>query len=110
MDLINEIFVGANGRSPLHYGHSPLHSGNGKNAIPPMKPRSISSLIAGFKSATTKQININRNTPKAPVWQRNYYDRIIRHEAALEKIRQYVQTNPLSWNVDQLHPHNPSKW
>jgi REP element-mobilizing transposase RayT len=90
----NDNGVGANGRSPLQL----------------MKPRSISSFIAGFKSATTKHINIIRNMPRVPVWQRNYHKHIIRNQALLEKIRQYVQTNLLSWNADQLHPDNPSKW
>jgi putative transposase len=95
--------VGANGRSPLQQIQS----------SPPkisMKPKSISSLIAGFKSATTKKINIIRNTPQNPVWQRNYYDHIIRNDESLARIREYVQNNPLSWENDQLHPNNPSKW
>lgn len=44
------------------------------------------------------------------MWQRNYYEHIIRNEASLESIRQYVHDNPLSWKCDQLHPDNPSKW
>ena len=95
--------VGANGRSPL----GQIQSSRPKIS---MKPKSISSLIAGFKSATTKKINIIRNTPQNPVWQRNYYDHIIRNDESLAKIREYVQNNPLSWENDQLHPNNPSKW
>ncbi|WP_207714389.1 transposase [Scytonema sp. UIC 10036] len=60
--------------------------------------------------AVTKQINIFRETPGTPVWQRNYYEHIIRNEISLQKIRDYVHTNPLSWNTDQLHPDIPSKW
>jgi REP element-mobilizing transposase RayT len=78
--------------------------------IPNRKPRSLGTLIAGFKMAVTKRINILRDTPRVPIWQRNYYEHIIRNETALDKIREYVQTNPQSWNCDQLHPHNPSKW
>ncbi|MFN6224118.1 MAG: transposase [Dolichospermum sp.] len=95
--------VGAHGRSPLQQ----IQSSRPKIS---MKPKSISSLIAGFKSATTKKINIIRNTPQNPVWQRNYYDHIIRNDESLARIREYVQNNPLSWENDQLHPNNPSKW
>jgi len=95
--------VGANGRSPLQQ----IQSSRPKIS---MKPKSISSLIAGFKSATTKKINIIRNTPQNPVWQRNYYDHIIRNDESLARIREYVQNNPLSWENDQLHHNNPSKW
>ncbi len=41
---------------------------------PGPKPRSLSSLIGGFKSSVTKQINEYRGKPGMPVWQRNYYD------------------------------------
>ena len=51
-----------------------------------MKPPSLSSIVAGFKSAVTKNININRNAPGTPVWQRNYYEHIIRNETALNRI------------------------
>ncbi|WP_353932223.1 transposase [Okeanomitos corallinicola TIOX110] len=95
--------VGANGRSPLQQ----IQSSSLKIS---MKPKSLSSLIAGFKSATTKKINMIRNTPQNPVWQRNYYDHIIRNDESLARIREYVENNPLSWENDQLHPNNPSKW
>jgi REP element-mobilizing transposase RayT len=99
--------VGANGRSPLQRdGLSPQHD----NSQPRMKPKSLSSLMAGFKSITTKKINILCQTPGTRLWQRNYYDRIIRNEDALNKIRQYIINNPVSWEIDRLHPDNPSKW
>ncbi len=75
-----------------------------------MKPRSLSSLIAGFKSVVTKRINIARNAPGTSVWQPNYYEHIIRDERSLQHIRQYILTNPHSWELDQLYSNNPSKW
>ena len=92
--------VGANGRSPLPNA----------SPIPRMKPKSLSSLMAGFKSITTKKINILRDAPGAKLWQRNYYEHIIRNSNAMNEIRQYIINNPLSWSIDQLHPNNPSKW
>lgn len=71
---------------------------------------SLPTILGSFKSATTKRINISRNSPGNPVWQRNYYENIIRDSAALLKIREYIQTNPLLWHLDSLHPNNPSKW
>ncbi len=81
-----------------------------QGTAPSMKPKSLSSLVAGFKSATTASINTKRDAAGTPVWQRNYYENIIRNELALEKIRQYVQNNPISWEIDQLHPNISSKW
>ena len=51
-----------------------------------------------------------RKSPGTPIWQRNYYEHIIRSEESLNKIREYVVNNPLLWERDQLHPNNPSKW
>ncbi|MCK5138789.1 MAG: transposase, partial [Thermodesulfovibrionia bacterium] len=50
--------------------------------------------MRGFKSATTKQINEMRHTSGRLVWQRNYYEHIIRDERDLNKIREYIINNP----------------
>jgi len=73
---------------------------------PPLQraPRSLSSLIAGFKSGTTKQINIVRGTPRKPVWQRNYYEHIIRNQEESNLIRKYIADNPLLWALDRENP------
>jgi putative transposase len=70
------------------------------------QPQSLGSFVAGFKMAVTKRINTIRETPGVPVWQRNYYDRIIQDEDALHQICQYIVNNPQSWQLDQLHPNH----
>jgi len=62
--------------------------------------RSLGSLIAGFKSATTSKINRLREMPGVKVWQRNYYERIIRNEDELIGLRQYINLNPQNWLRD----------
>ncbi|WP_204141832.1 transposase [Halomicronema sp. CCY15110] len=96
--------VGAHGRAPLPEP-APRRVG-----VAYRKPRSLSSFVAGFKSATTKRINTARNSTGTPVWQRNYYEHIIRSEASCQRIRQYIHSNPATWQDDQLHPSNPSKF
>ncbi len=71
---------------------------------------SISEIIRGFKTFSARRINQIRRSPGVPVWQRNYYEHIIRDETASSTIRRYVANNPKSWKADQLHPSNPSKW
>ena len=61
---------------------------------------SIPTIIRGFKSTVTKQINELRNTPGAPLWQRNYYEHIVRNEKSLNRIRQYIINNPANWEND----------
>lgn len=56
-----------------------------------------------FKSVTTKQINKIRNRPGTSVWQRNYYEHIIRNENELNQIREYILNNPLKWLKDTYY-------
>lgn len=54
------------------------------------KPRLLSSFIAGYKAAAAKRINLLRNAPGSPVWQRSYQERLIRDKISLERIRQLL--------------------
>lgn len=69
-------------------------------------PKSLGSMIAGFKSATTKRVNQSRQSPGGKVWQRNYYEHIIRNEQSLARIREYIINNPLQWELDRENPAN----
>ncbi|MEW5920114.1 MAG: transposase [Bacillota bacterium] len=64
------------------------------------KPVSIGSIIGSYKSAVAKQINKLRVTPGTPVWQRNYYEHVIRRDESLDEIRQYIVNNPAKWATD----------
>ncbi len=64
-----------------------------------MKPKSLSSFVAGFKSSATKRIRDELN--ETGIWQRNYYDRIIRNDRELDAIRKYIEMNPRQWAEDE---------
>jgi REP element-mobilizing transposase RayT len=66
------------------------------------QPGSLGAAMQSLKSVSTRQINQLRRTPGAPVWQRNYYERIVRDQAALERITAYILHNPRRWQEDQL--------
>ncbi len=70
------------------------------------KPTSntIPTIIRGYKSSITKQINILRNQPYVPILQRNYYEHIIRNQNDLNQIREYIIHNPLNWDTDEENP------
>ncbi len=68
-------------------------------------PRSIGAIIGQFKSAVTKRINAMRNRASAPIWQRNYYEHIIRNDSSRNRIRQYILENPLRWHLDRENPN-----
>jgi len=69
----------------------------------PTKRKSIGRLIGAFKTVSTKNINQLRSNVGTPVWQRNYYERIIRNESELDSIREYIQNNPAQWALDDLY-------
>jgi len=79
------------------------------DGVPGLNPKSVGSLMAGYKSAVTKNINILRNAPGVPVWQRNYYERIIRNESELKRISDYIVSNPANWIDDENNPFNFGK-
>ena len=58
---------------------------------------SVPTIIRYYKGAVTKRINILRNTVGAIIWQRNYYEHIIRNKNEYYTIRQYIIDNPKNW-------------
>jgi len=64
--------------------------------------KTIGSVIRGFKIGVTKWMR--QNTPVYSVWQRNYYEHIIRDDASLNLIRQYIMENPSRWTEDEENP------
>ena len=69
------------------------------------KPGSLPVIVGSFKSAVARQINLMRNTPGKEVWQRNYYEHIVRNPDELDRIREYIVTNPLRWQMDKENPN-----
>ena len=61
-------------------------------------------IVGNFKSVTTRRINRVRHTPGDRVWQRNYYEHVVRGERALLRIRQYILDNPTRWADDIENP------
>jgi len=55
---------------------------------------------------TAKRINQSRNTPGIHVWQRNYHEHVIRDEADLRRIREYIADNPVKWDTDSENLEN----
>ena len=74
-----------------------------KSGIAHRPPKSISSFIAGFKSAATTRINNHRNLPQTPVWQSRFHDHIIRNAKEYDQIKQYIETNPQRWAADKFY-------
>jgi REP element-mobilizing transposase RayT len=72
---------------------------------PPLqrRPRSLSSFVACYKATVTRRVNALRDSPGARVWQRNYYEHIIRDDDDLARVRGYIITNPARWADDDYY-------
>lgn len=66
----------------------------------------LPEVVRVLKTFSARRINASRGTQGAAVWQRNYYERIIRNERALKNVREYIQTNPQAW---QNNPKNHTR-
>ena len=65
---------------------------------------SLPAVVRGFKSAVTRRVNKMRNTPGARLWQRNYYERVIRDAEEFDFTRAYILENPARWAFDRNNP------
>ena len=70
---------------------------------------SLPTIVRYFKSAVTRRINDLRGTSYTPVWQRNYYEHVIRNEDDLNEIREYIANNPVKWGLDSDNPSNSGR-
>ncbi len=67
------------------------------------QPGSLGAVIGQFKAAATRRINAMRQSTGSAVWQRNYYERVIRDERELDRVRQYIVGNPSTWLDDEYY-------
>jgi REP element-mobilizing transposase RayT len=88
--------VGATHASPLPASPSP-----GSSYGP--KPASLGAIIGSFKSAVSRQARLTHLTV-TNIWQRNYYEHVIRDFSDLDRIRLYISSNPGQWSEDDEYP------
>jgi putative transposase len=65
--------------------------------LPHVAHGSLGAVIRSFKSTVSRLSNFQRSSDGQPLWQRNYYEHVIRNEADLDRIRNYILSNPLNW-------------
>ena len=71
-------------------------------------PTTISDMICAFKSVTAKLINQEEQTPGRNCWQRSFYDHVVRNEQEYLKIWEYIEENPLKWELDRFYEEQES--
>jgi putative transposase len=110
----NTNVIGSNGRGTMHRAPT-IDDGDINDRVDDGEPRirtekfgkptsnTIPTIIRGYKAAVTTQVNILRDSPQCPVWQRNYYENVVRNEAEYLRIAAYILNNPRQWQEDSLH-------
>ena len=71
------------------------------------KRHGIPEIVRAFKTYSARKINEMRAADRPPVWQRGFYDHVIRGEGELNRVRTYIMDNPRRWSED---PDNPANW
>jgi REP element-mobilizing transposase RayT len=70
---------------------------------------SLSDVVGTFKAAVSRQYASHGDRTRERIWQRGYYEHVIRTEEDLARIRQYIVDNPLKWDLDEENPQNRTK-
>jgi REP element-mobilizing transposase RayT len=86
--VLNDNFVGA--------GLKPAPTSIKRHGLP--------EIVRGFKTFSSRHINQRQHTPGVPLWQRNYYEHVIRSESELDRVREYISANPARWDEDINNP------
>lgn len=81
-----------------------------QSLVPPEKSGpTLGNFLAQFKSIVTKRMQTELKMTTDQVWQRGYYDHVIRDNEDLNRIRQYLIENPLAWALDAEHPRHKGR-
>jgi putative transposase len=67
----------------------------------------LPEIVRALKTYSARSINATRGTPGASVWQRGYYERIVRDERELNLARRYIVSNPRNWRTDREQNDTP---
>jgi putative transposase len=96
------VIVGA-GSEPAPTGHNNITNPQINNKP---KPHDLPEIVRQFKTFSARRINQKRQMTGYPVWQRGYFEHIIRNEPELYEIRKYIINNPAQWELDNERPDN----
>jgi REP-associated tyrosine transposase len=82
----------SSGRGVLNTPSAQLHSPS----------QTLGAILRGFKASTTRYFRERHS--QAPLWQRNYYEHVVRNDDELTRIREYILNNPIQWALDGENP------
>ena len=68
------------------------------------KFETLSNIIGAFKTTAATRINKLHGIIGVSIWQKSFYDRIVRNDRELENIQEYIRNNPIKWEADRDNP------
>ena len=102
--IIHEADRRGGSRTAPTDGERNVHDDTKGTAPTDVKVKPLGRLVGAFKTVSTKKINLLRGAEGSVVWQRNYYDHIIRNQEDLELTWLYIESNPAQWLKDEENP------
>ncbi|MGP8049047.1 MAG: transposase [Desulfobaccales bacterium] len=81
----------------------------GGETPPLQKPPALGEILGYYKYQSAVRINALRNSVGTSVWQRGYYEHVIRDDRSLNRIREYIAGNPQRWHLDRENPQSRGK-
>ena len=82
--------------APISNNHETYDNGQSRTPVPTVQNSTVSKFISTFKRFCNKEYGCN-------IWQRSYYDHIIRNQQDYDKVAKYIYENPLKWKFDKLY-------
>ncbi len=93
----------------FHVRDVPLLEGKPRPYVKPKPRHGLPEIVRAFKSFSARRINRLRRTDGIPVWQRNYYEHIIRNDREMDNITRYIESNPSIWAEDDENPNRANR-
>lgn len=70
---------------------------DGSPSRPHVVPGSLGAIVRAYKSTVARLVNYSRFSDGEPLWQRNYFERVIDNARMLERVQEYIRSNPENW-------------
>ncbi|MCA8920126.1 MAG: transposase [Planctomycetes bacterium] len=93
-------------RGDVHVAREPDgEPAGGVNPAPTLEPLSLGAIVGSFKAGVTREARRLGLWREGDLWQREYYDHVIRNESARSRINEYIRNNALRWHLDRENPN-----
>jgi REP element-mobilizing transposase RayT len=101
-DIVLDSGVGAQFIAPLGSGGAINRALTTDALSASDRPPTLGDIVRGFKARSTRLLRRDRGYQR--VWQRNYYEHVLRDKGSLSRVREYISNNPLHWAFDRENP------